>query len=589
MVTSVLSYYKGGDSMAITPSITNISVVSYNTFNGKSISNITYHSLKFTVSGDAHTAYFCNIAYDDVKYVYAVNGNTTVEVPIGVFVVESGDSIIKTISVSINGINVTTITENVSIQIYNYVMPKITANIVRNDDEKPVITYEYTHQETVAGEANTLTMLRVACVTDEHDYEYQFADKTSPQVLDGEYRLDKSYRFDIAISDSVMTSVSKEPLSVPVILPSDAPVMDIGADGKTVTFFGVSPRLAEKNTLRIGDIASFSDKIVLGNNEEVYSEIDSKSFKIYTKGSSIGDGSIASIGMGEAVTPSGNKVLGPFYTLGTRRYDEIDGVGLVMSDAGTFSVVEGDQCEASGSASHAEGAYNCATGMYSHAGGRDSAANGIGSFVHGHGIQAEGLYQAVFGEYNVVDTNGNYMFIVGNGTSDYDRKNALAVAEDGDVEVNGKSLNGMTSGIVGHWYATEEVDTGSNNTYITLPCLTNQSLGALGNLVMVNQSNHTLTFNKTGVYAFNVRITYRSSTADKRAELSPFINGTRASKYSVTFCTPGFTLFDTKTYIMKLNAGDNVVFKVTSGDNVKVTCGIKDLDVIALDYEGKYR
>lgn len=51
----------------------------------------------------------------------------------------------------------------------------------------------------------------------------------------------------------------------------------------------------------------------------------------------------------------------------------------------------------------------------------------------GEGTLSSSDNQAVFGRYNVSDTNGDYAVIVGNGTADNARSNALAVKWNGDV------------------------------------------------------------------------------------------------------------------------------------------------------------
>lgn len=85
-----------------------------------------------------------------------------------------------------------------------------------------------------------------------------------------------------------------------------------------------------------------------------------------------------------------------------------------------------------GQGSHAEGLNNLAYGRYSHVGGSCSEAVGNNSFAHGDHATASVANQAVFGSYN--SANANALFIVGNGTSDSDRKNAFTVKKDGTAE-----------------------------------------------------------------------------------------------------------------------------------------------------------
>lgn len=235
-------------------------------------------------------------------------------------------------------------------------------------------------------------------------------------------------------------------------LTSAMPVMDIGADGKTVTFFGTSPNSVDKNTLRIGDVASFGEEVVLGDTSNSYTVVKATGLTVHDKNTVVGDDTdvIASIGIGNAVNASGSKVTGPFYTLGVRSFNEVDGVGIQPTENGLYSMAEGWLCEASGYASHAEGNANIASGHLSHVGGMNSGASGFASFAHGYGLQANGEYQAVFGMNNIVDTNNKYLLIVGNGPGDGSLSNAFGVTASGHIDVQKNIyINTNGSGIFG--------------------------------------------------------------------------------------------------------------------------------------------
>lgn len=58
------------------------------------------------------------------------------------------------------------------------------------------------------------------------------------------------------------------------------------------------------------------------------------------------------------------------------------------------------------------------------------------SFAFGQGTKAPSTNQAVFGTYNVEDTDGKYALIIGNGTSENARSNALTVDTDGNLKCN---------------------------------------------------------------------------------------------------------------------------------------------------------
>ena len=87
-------------------------------------------------------------------------------------------------------------------------------------------------------------------------------------------------------------------------------------------------------------------------------------------------------------------------------------------------------------------------------------ATGSNSHAEGVGTIATSENQHVQGKYNVEDTEGKYCFIIGNGTSDTDRSNALAVDWNGNIYV-GNSISGVNiSELVSRIEALESV----NNT-----------------------------------------------------------------------------------------------------------------------------
>lgn len=133
--------------------------------------------------------------------------------------------------------------------------------------------------------------------------------------------------------------------------------------------------------------------------------------------------------------------------------------GISTTASGSYSHAEGNRTTASGQASHAEGVDAKASGSYSHAEGQNTTASGEKSHAEGNYTTASGYYshaeggnttanhrsQHVFGEYNIADgsTNltsnkGNYVEIVGNGTSDNARSNARTLDWDGNEILAGK-------------------------------------------------------------------------------------------------------------------------------------------------------
>ena len=111
---------------------------------------------------------------------------------------------------------------------------------------------------------------------------------------------------------------------------------------------------------------------------------------------------------------------------------------------GSTSHAEGNSTTASGNYSHAEGSNTTASGSYSHAEGYKTTASGVYSHTEGRETISQTRSQHVFGEYNVLDTvgstttKGNYIEIVGNGTSTSKRSNARTLDWNGNEVLAGK-------------------------------------------------------------------------------------------------------------------------------------------------------
>ena len=128
-------------------------------------------------------------------------------------------------------------------------------------------------------------------------------------------------------------------------------------------------------------------------------------------------------------------------------YSHAEGNNTTAS--GSDSHAEGSSTTASGNCSHAEGFSTIASGEYSHAEGRSTAASGDQSHAEGLWTKASHKSQHVEGEYNIEDTStaaantrGTYVHIVGNGTADNARSNALTLTWGGDLWHSGKLSHG---------------------------------------------------------------------------------------------------------------------------------------------------
>lgn len=117
-------------------------------------------------------------------------------------------------------------------------------------------------------------------------------------------------------------------------------------------------------------------------------------------------------------------------------------LGNATTASGTSAIAEGDTTTASGTASHAEGQTTTASGLNAHSEGRYTEASGYHSHAQGLGTKATRQSQMTLGEYNTTETGlassrGQYAVIVGNGTADDARSNAMTVDWNGNQVLAG--------------------------------------------------------------------------------------------------------------------------------------------------------
>lgn len=94
--------------------------------------------------------------------------------------------------------------------------------------------------------------------------------------------------------------------------------------------------------------------------------------------------------------------------------------------------------------SHAEGYDTTASGPDSHAEGLNTTASNESSHAEGLDTTASGKCQHVQGKYNVVDSQGKYAHIVGNGVSNTARSNAHTLDWNGVPWFQGRPQFGGT-------------------------------------------------------------------------------------------------------------------------------------------------
>lgn len=118
------------------------------------------------------------------------------------------------------------------------------------------------------------------------------------------------------------------------------------------------------------------------------------------------------------------------------------------------SHAEGYQTVSKGQGSHSEGYSTVAYQTGSHAEGYQTEAKKAASHAQNTGTIADSESQTVLGKYNTVDSNNTYAVIVGNGSSNSNRSNALTVDWSGNVATSGKVTGTNTvseEGTSGDW------------------------------------------------------------------------------------------------------------------------------------------
>lgn len=429
-------------------------------------------------------------------------------------------------------------------RIYKYSKPTCKIKAFRNNDNTRIsVSYEPSCQTTVAGKANSIT--KIIGYIDQGDGStpqiLDLTNLTSPQILPGTVIPGESYMILVTVVDSVEISSIAETISQ-----GDAPVMEIGRDGKTITFFGSSPESADENSVQIGK--QLSGRVIFGPNNIKFNY---------------------------------NKV--EMFHLGYDTFTDDTGTHTVK----TFKF--GDENVVKGTLSSAFGAGNHITSDCSIALGTSNMVSGVDSAAIGLALKVSGKDQTVVGQYNIEDTTNKYSFIVGNGANDTARSNALAVSKLGDVEINGKSVNDVFMGDLCHYWGNAEITLTADKKYLEIPAFTTGNVGSLPDLYTKN-GNLEITVNKKGLYAIMIRVSFRPYSAGGRAEFALYKNDYRMAMYASAMWSPRA---DTRTRIVPiifpLNAGDKIQFKGKMIDADVGYMTINDIMMYALDYEGKYR
>lgn len=149
----------------------------------------------------------------------------------------------------------------------------------------------------------------------------------------------------------------------------------------------------------------------------------------------------------------GNTIVNGAYSHAEGRYSEVNGAYAHAegydTEANDYAAhAEGWKCQALENCAHAEGESTIASGLQSHAEGFSTAASGNKAHSQNWGTIAQGQSQTVIGEYNIPQGTKDsrqltdHAFIVGNGSNNDNRSNAMSVNWAGDLKTSGEVEDG---------------------------------------------------------------------------------------------------------------------------------------------------
>ena len=144
-------------------------------------------------------------------------------------------------------------------------------------------------------------------------------------------------------------------------------------------------------------------------------------------------------------------------TIASEYASHAEGSNTIASEYASHA--EGGKTTASGNLSHAEGSRTTASGNFSHAEGSNTTASGSYSHAEGSNTIAKGESQHVQGKYNIADETS--AFIIGNGSGDNVRSNAMKVDWSGNLEVAGDLKDGSGNTLNNMMSKTNPTGTGS--------------------------------------------------------------------------------------------------------------------------------
>ena len=173
-----------------------------------------------------------------------------------------------------------------------------------------------------------------------------------------------------------------------------------------------------------------------------------------------------------------------------------------------------------------EGLRTTASGLNAHAEGLYTTASGNNSHAQNIYTKASSNCQTALGKYNIEDNADTYACIIGNGTADNARSNALTVAWTGDVEAAGSiTVEGHNSEI-GYrpTRQTGSYSVATGTSWVTVPS-SGLARTTLSQGVWIIQAQAIFASNSTGWRALRIYDVTTSEAIGRSGVTQPAVNG----------------------------------------------------------------
>ena len=229
-------------------------------------------------------------------------------------------------------------------------------------------------------------------------------------------------------------------------------------------------------------------------------------------------------------------------TTANRDNSHAEGNSTIAS--GDNSHAEGFYTHATQECAHAEGTHTYASGVYSHAEGDHSEARGNMSHAQNSGTTAQTQSQTAIGEYNKPDPNsgsflspaqrGQYVLIIGNGTSELSRSNALTVDWDGNVEAAGDYITRQTTLNLGNYVGAAILSSNAGDLQFSIPTGRVFPTGTTISKITFNIVARSSNANGVGYYIIKSASGGSDGAAFDSSASKTFYNANNASKTITT-------------------------------------------------------